>query len=69
MAFEQKPNTGALFKNEKREKDTQPNAVGTALIGGVKYRVSAWTKEGAKGRFQSLSFSPVEETRDQLGDE
>jgi hypothetical protein len=29
---------------------------GTALIDGVEYWVSAWTKEGAKGRWQSLAF-------------
>jgi len=50
-----------LFKNEKREKATHPHATGTALIGGVEYWVSAWTKEGKKGRWQSLSFKPKEE--------
>lgn len=56
MSFQQKNDTGCLFKNERREKDTHPNATGTAMIDGVLYRVSAWTKEGKKGRFQSLSF-------------
>lgn len=56
--FEQRPNTGALFKNEKREKDTHPHATGSALIGGVEYWVSAWTKEGKNGKFQSLAFTP-----------
>lgn len=58
MAYEQRDNTGSLFKNERREKDSQPHATGTALIDGVEYYVSAWTKEGAKGRWQSLSFKP-----------
>ena len=65
MAFEQRDNSGVLFKNERREKDSQPNATGTAMIDGVKYRVSAWTKEGAKGKFQSLAFKKIEDNRDE----
>lgn len=61
MAYEQKPDTGSLFKNERREKDTHPNATGSALIDGVEYWVSAWTKEGKKGKFQSLAFRRKEE--------
>ena len=41
MAYEQKENSGAIFKNEKREKDTHPNMTGTALIGGVEYFIRA----------------------------
>lgn len=54
--YEQKDFSGSLFKNEKREKDSQPHATGSALIDGVDYWVSAWTKEGPKGRYQSLAF-------------
>lgn len=60
MAYEQKDNTGTLFKNDRREKETHPHAKGSALIDGVEYWVSAWTKDGAKGKFQSLSFQPKE---------
>jgi hypothetical protein len=56
MAYEQRDNSGTLFKNEKKEKDTHPNMNGSCMIDGVEYWISAWTKEGAKGRFQSLSF-------------
>lgn len=58
MAYELREGQGSLFKNDRREKDTQPNARGTALIGGVEYEVSAWTKEGRAGKWQSLSFKP-----------
>lgn len=64
MAFEHRDNSGSLFKNERREKDTHPHATGTAMIGGVLYEISAWTKEGRKGKFQSLSFKPKQERRE-----
>ena len=57
MAFEQRENSGALFRNQKRDSEKHPNAVGSALIGGVKYRVSAWTKVDKNGnKWQSLAF-------------
>jgi hypothetical protein len=61
MAYEQKDNSGTLFKNDKREKDSHPHAKGSAIIDGVEYWVSAWTKDGSKGKFQSLSFKRKEQ--------
>lgn len=60
MPYEQRDNSGTLFKNDDREKETHPHAKGKAMIGGVMYWVSAWTKDGAKGRFQSLSFKRMD---------
>jgi hypothetical protein len=57
MAYEMKPDTGSLFKNDRREKDTHANARGSALIGGVEYWVDAWTNETSSGdKYQSLKF-------------
>lgn len=57
MAYEQKDNSGSLFKNDRREKDTHANAKGSALIGGVEYWVDAWTNETQSGdKYQSLKF-------------
>ena len=54
MAYEQKQNSGSLFKNENH-----PNATGSALISGVEYWVSAWTKRDKNDKpWQSLSFKP-----------
>jgi len=61
MAFEHKANSGTLFKNDKKTAESQPNAKGSALIGGVHYWVSAWTKKDKNGNpWQSLSFTPKE---------
>jgi hypothetical protein len=58
MAYELKDNSGSLFRNEKKETDKHPNATGTVMVGGVEYWISAWTKDGPKGKFQSLAFQP-----------
>jgi hypothetical protein len=63
MAFEQRELSGSLFKNDRREKDTHPNMTGTALINGVEYWVSAWTREGKSGKWISLAFKPKVEKR------
>lgn len=64
MAYEQRDMSGTLFKNEdKQEGDKRPNAKGTALIDGVEYWVDAWTKDGKKGKFQSLAFKRKDEQR------
>lgn len=58
MAFEKKPNTGAIFKNDKREKDSHPHGKGDALIDGKEYWVSAWTNTSDSGvKYQSLAFT------------
>lgn len=64
MAYEMKPNTGSLFKNDKREKDTQPHAKGQALIEGVEYWVSAWTNDGPKGKYQQLKYERKDANKD-----
>lgn len=60
-SYQQKDNSGALFANAKREKESHPNATGTAMIGGVEYWVSAWTNTSEKGVvYQGLKFEPKE---------
>jgi hypothetical protein len=56
MAYEMRELSGSLFKNEKKTEEKHPQMQGSCLIDGVEYYVSAWTKEGTKGRFQSLAF-------------
>lgn len=57
----QKDNQGALFLNDKREKESQPNLKGRATIKGVQYYVSAWNNTSKDGiKYISLSFQEVE---------
>jgi hypothetical protein len=57
MAYQQKQNSGILFKNERKTTDKHPDWNGTALIDGKEYKLSAWVKEGKKGKYFSLSYT------------
>ncbi len=55
-------NRGALFKNNRKEKDTHPDYNGTINVDGKDYWLNGWLKEGKSGKFFSLSVKPKEET-------
>ena len=62
MEYEQKDNSGALFTNSKKAKDTDPNYQGDALIGGNLFWVSGWVNTSQAGnKYMKLSFSPKEQ--------
>ena len=65
--MEKKDNSGALFTNNKREKETHPHYQGKATINGTEFYVSSWVKEGKTGKYLSLSFKPVQEQPVQSG--
>jgi hypothetical protein len=61
MAYEMREGSGSLFKNDKDGNEKRPDYRGDALINGEVLEISAWIKEGKKGKFMSLSFKPKEE--------
>jgi hypothetical protein len=58
MATEQHDNSGILFRNSDKTKETDRDYRGEATVGGVNYWVSGWIKEGKKGKFMTFSFKP-----------
>jgi hypothetical protein len=56
MAYEQRDNSGTIFKNDRKETQNQPDRTGTCMVDGVEYYISGWVKQGAKGPFMSIAF-------------
>ena len=52
---------GVLFKNDRKEQDNHPDYKGQINVGGQEFWLSAWIKEGQKGKFMSLSVKPKED--------
>jgi hypothetical protein len=66
MAYEQRDNSGSLFRNERKDKDSHPDYTGNGMIDGKGYWFSAWIKKDRNGKsFMSMSFKPKEEQREQ----
>lgn len=58
MAYEQKPNSGTIFKNERKTATNHPDYTGTWKdANGTEWQLAAWVKDGKKGKFLSLSAS------------
>jgi hypothetical protein len=52
---------GVLFKNDRKEQPNHPDYKGSATINGQEMWISAWIKEGQRGKFMSLSFKPKDQ--------
>ena len=57
---EERNNSGLLAKNERKTQDNHPGYTGRCVIDGKPYWISAWLKDGQRGKFFSLAFKPRE---------
>lgn len=57
MANYDNTNSGAMFINKKREKDTHPHYTGSLNVDGVEYWVSGWKKLPKNGGDAFLSIA------------
>ena len=54
---DQYDNSGILFRNDNKTRDTDRDYAGSATIDGVEYWMSGWIKEGRNGKFMTFSFT------------
>jgi hypothetical protein len=54
-------NRGVLFKNDRKDSDKHPDYKGSLNVNGQEFWLSAWIKEGQRGKFMSLSVEPKKE--------
>ncbi len=58
MADYDNTNRGVLFKNDRKDQDSHPDYKGSININGTEFWLSAWIKDGQKGKFMSLAVKP-----------
>jgi hypothetical protein len=51
-----KEGSGSLFKNDRKTTETHPDYTGSIMVNGKEHWLSAWVKEGKKGKFFSVSI-------------
>jgi hypothetical protein len=57
LTYAPKPSTGALFRNERKSKDVQPDYKGTiCLPDGSTMQLAGWVTQGANGKYLSLKL-------------
>lgn len=58
MAYDNN-NQGAIFKNDRKQKDTDPEYKGSVTIAGVEYWVSVWLNKTKDGKpYFSHKYTP-----------
>lgn len=68
MAFEEKPNTFALFINDRKQKDTHPDVTGRGNFNGIKFELSGWKKSNGKMVYSGVIKEPYVKPQDDIRD-
>ena len=63
MAYIPKEGSGSLFKNDRKSTENHPDYTGSIMVNNREHYLSAWVKEGAKGKFFSVSIGKEKETK------
>jgi len=66
MAYEQKDNSGSLFREAEKKSDRSPDYTGKAMIDGKMKRIAGWIKQTKSGgNFLSLAINDPQPPREQ----
>ena len=69
MAFQLKEDYGSLWKNDRKEKETQPDYTGKINIGGTVMRLGAWKNTTNDGKtYLSIKLSEFQEQKSESSD-
>ena len=63
MADYDNTNRFVLFKNDKEGNEKRPDYTGSIDVDGTEYWMSAWIKDGKKGKFMSGQIELKEEKK------
>jgi len=60
MTFKPRPGHGSLFRNDRKEKDVQPDYKGSlCLADGSTVQIAGWVTQGANGKYLALKVGNV----------
>ena len=66
MAYEMKDNSGSLWKNLKKEKESHADYTGNVMINGTEYWLKGWVNETNDGRkYFGLTFTAKDAPKEQ----
>jgi hypothetical protein len=63
MAYIPKEGSGSLFKNDRKSTENHPDYTGSIMVNNREHYLSAWVKEGTKGKFFSVSIGKEKEVK------
>lgn len=71
MAYEQRDNSGSLFKNDRKQTEKHPDYTGSIRIKGTDFHLAAWLKKSKTGKnYMSVSIGKqVIKGAERAGDE
>ena len=65
--MEQKDNTGAIFKNDYKKTETQPDYKGKCMVDGKEKEIALWLNESKTGtKYFSVKFAKPYKAEEQV---